>query len=83
MQSVAMSWLVYRISDEVWLLGAVSFFRQIPMLVLAPFAGVLVDRVDRLRLLRATQALSIAPALLAAILTLSGRARTRAPWPKS
>lgn len=61
MQSVAMSWLVYRISDEVWLLGAVSFFRQIPMLVLAPFAGVLVDRVDRLRLLRATQALSIAP----------------------
>lgn len=73
MQNVAMSWLVYRISDEVWLLGAVSFFRQIPMLVLAPFAGVLVDRVDRLRLLRATQALSIAPALLAAILTLSGR----------
>lgn len=73
MQNVAMSWLAYRIGNLVWLLGAITFFRQIPMLVLAPFTGVLLDHVDRLRLLRVTQALSILPALVAALLTLSGR----------
>jgi MFS family permease len=72
MQNVAMSWLAYRIGHLVWLLGAITFFQQIPMLVLAPFTGVLLDRIDRLRLLRVTQSLSIIPALLAAILTFMG-----------
>lgn len=75
MQNVAMSWLAYRIGNVVWLLGAISFFQQIPMLLLAPFTGVLLDRVDRLRLLRFTQTLSMVPAFAAAALTLSGHIR--------
>ena len=57
---VAMIWLVYRLSGKAWVLGLVAFCGQAPMFALAPFAGVLVDRWDRRRLLVVTQALSMA-----------------------
>ncbi len=41
---VATSWLVYRLTGSELLLGLVGFCGQIPTLLLAPFAGVLVDR---------------------------------------
>ena len=47
---VATSWLVYRLTGSVLLLGVVGFAGQIPTLVLAPFAGVLADRWDRHRI---------------------------------
>src|SRR5262245_27609785 len=56
---VATSWLVYRLTGSELLLGVVGFCGQIPTMVLAPFAGVLVDRWNRHRLLVATQALSM------------------------
>jgi MFS family permease len=56
---VAMAWLVYRIAQRAWLLGAVGFCSQIPLFLLAPFAGVWADRWDRRRLLVVTQALSM------------------------
>ena len=40
MQMIAMSWLVYRLTDSVFLLGLVGFASQIPIFLLAPFAGV-------------------------------------------
>ena len=43
---VATSWLVYRLTGSVLLLGVVGFCGQIPTLVLAPFAGVLVEGPD-------------------------------------
>src|SRR5690242_20935816 len=52
---IATSWLVYRLSGSVFLLGVVGFFGQIPTLLLAPFAGVLVDRWNRHRILVITQ----------------------------
>lgn len=55
---IATSWLVYRLTGSELLLGVVGFAGQIPLLVLAPFAGVLVDRWDRRRLLVVTQVLS-------------------------
>ena len=69
---VATSWLVYRITGSVLLLGIVGFCGQIPTLLLAPFAGVLVDRWDRHRILVITQALSLLQSVALAALTLAG-----------
>ncbi|MGE5609781.1 MAG: MFS transporter, partial [Bacillota bacterium] len=52
---IATSWLVYRLTGSALLLGLVAFASQIPMLILAPFAGVFVDRWNRHRLLIVTQ----------------------------
>jgi MFS family permease len=56
---VATSWLIYRLTGSLILLGVVGFCGQIPTLLLAPFAGVLVDRWDRQRILIVTQILSL------------------------
>jgi len=41
---IATAWLVYRLTGSALLLGTISFAGQIPTFLLAPFAGVLVDR---------------------------------------
>ena len=69
---IATSWLVYRLTGSVLLLGVVGFCGQIPTLLLAPFAGVLVDRWDRHRILVVTQALSLVQSAALAVLTLAG-----------
>src|SRR4051794_34031432 len=68
---VATSWLVYRLTGSELLLGVVGFCGQIPTMLLAPFAGVLVDRTDRHRLLVITQVLSLLQSLALGILTLA------------
>ena len=68
---VAISWLVYRLTGSELLLGVVGFAGQIPTLLLAPFAGVVVDRHNRHRILVWTQAASLIQSLLLAVLTLS------------
>src|SRR3954451_17763949 len=69
---IATSWLVYRLTGSALLLGVVGFCGQIPTLVLAPFAGVLVDRSNRHRILVVTQALSLLQSAALAVLTLAG-----------
>ena len=69
---IATSWLVYRLTGSALLLGIVGFCGQIPTLILAPFAGVLVDRLDRHRILVVTQVLSMLQSLALAILALAG-----------
>jgi MFS family permease len=69
---IATSWLVYRLTGSVFLLGIVGFFGQIPTLVLAPFAGVLVDRWDRHRILLITQFFSMLQSVGLAVLTFAG-----------
>src|SRR6476620_2267996 len=69
---VATSWLVYRLSGSVFLLGIVGFFSQIPTLILAPFAGVLVDRWNRHRILVVTQVLSMLQSFALAALSFAG-----------
>lgn len=56
MQNVALSWLVYRLTGSVFLLGVIGFTSQIPTFVLSPFTGVLTDRSNRLRMMILTQA---------------------------
>lgn len=72
MQQVAMGWLVYRLTGSVFLLGLLGFASQIPVLLFAPFGGVISDRYDRHRLLVLTQTLSMVQALVLAALTLGG-----------
>ena len=57
---IATSWLVYQLTGSAWWLGVVGFVGLLPTLVVAPVAGVLVDRWDRRRVLIVTQALSLA-----------------------
>jgi MFS family permease len=72
MTRIATSWLVYRLTGSALLLGIVGFAGQIPSFILAPFAGVLVDRWNRHRLLVATQVLAMIQSLALAVLALSG-----------
>lgn len=72
MQSVAQSWLVYRLTGSVVLLGLIGFASQIPVFVLAPFGGAVADRYDRRRILVCTQIFAMLLATVLAILTLTG-----------
>jgi MFS family permease len=74
MQQVAMSWLVYSLTNSAWLLGVVAFSGLISNFLLTPFAGVLVDRLDRHRILVVTQALAMLQALTLAAVVLTGSA---------
>jgi MFS family permease len=69
---IATSWLVYRLTHSVFLLGVVGFFGQIPTLLLAPFTGVLIDRWNRHHILVATQVLAMFQSVALAVLTLAG-----------
>lgn len=71
MTRVATSWLVYRLTGSALLLGVVGFAGQIPTFLLAPFAGVLVDRLNRRKMLVWTQALAGLQSLALAGLTLA------------
>jgi len=68
---VATSWLVYRLTGSELLLGVAGFAGQIPTLFITPFAGVLVDRHDRRRILLITQIASLLQSALLAILTFT------------
>jgi MFS family permease len=65
-----MSWLVYRLTNSSFLLGAVGFTAQFPTFLLAPFAGVIADRVSRKNILLITQILYMIQSFILAILVL-------------
>jgi MFS family permease len=73
MQTVAQAWLVYRLTKSPLLLGSVGFASQIPVFLFAPLGGITADRVNRQRLVIATQTASMILAGILAFLTLSGR----------
>jgi len=72
MTRIATSWLVYRLTGSALLLGLVGFAGQIPSFLLAPFAGVLVDRWNRHHLLVITQVCALLQSLAMALLTMLG-----------
>jgi len=71
-QQIAVSWLIYKMTNSVFLLGLVGFVSQFPTFVITPFAGVWSDRFNRHKILVLTQTLSLIQALVLAILVLSG-----------
>ena len=72
MTRIATSWLIYKLTGSALLLGFVVFAGQIPIFLVAPLAGVWVDRLDRRRVLVITQILAMLQSLALAVLTLSG-----------
>jgi MFS family permease len=72
LQTVATSWLVYRLTGSAFALGLTAGAQQLPMLFVAPVAGVWADRLDRRRLLIVTQALAAVQALALAAVTYAG-----------
>ena len=75
MQTVAQAWLVYRLTGSSLLLGTVGFTGQIPVFLLAPIGGIAADRLDRRRIVIATQAASMVLAGVLAVITLTGSVR--------
>jgi MFS family permease len=71
LQSVAQAWLVYRLARSALLLGLVGFSGQLPVLLLSPLGGAAADRLDRRRVLLATQSSAMVLALLLGSLTVA------------
>jgi len=66
MQTIALSWLVYKLTDSAAALGMVSFAGSLPLLLFTYFGGIIADRFDRKRIIQTTQVLAM---LEAAVLT--------------
>src|SRR3954454_21539129 len=73
MQTVAQSWLVYRLTGSSVLLGLVNFASQIPVFVFSILGGIAADRLSRRKVVIATQIASMLLALALAFLTLTHR----------
>src|SRR5512146_1855728 len=69
MQNVANGWLVLQLTNSPLWLGLLGLSFAVPMIIIPPFAGAVVDRVHRIRLLYATQSTQLVTALVLAILT--------------
>src|ERR671936_2841473 len=59
MQTVAESWLVYRLTGSALLLGVVGFSNRIPIFLFSTLGGAVADRHDRHRVVIATQTASM------------------------
>jgi MFS family permease len=73
MQTIAQSWLVYRMTGSSLLLGFVGFAGQIPVFWFAPLGGLVADRLNRRKIVIATQTASMMLAFFLAFLTLAKR----------
>ena len=73
MQSLALAWLVYRLTGSSILMGTVGFATHLPVLLLGPLAGIVCDRVSRRKVVIAAQSLFLVQASLLAFLTLTSR----------
>lgn len=71
MQQIAMSWLVYRLTSSEWMLGLVSFLGNIPIILIAPVAGLLADRWNRHKMIVIIQIAALVQALVLAALVLA------------
>lgn len=69
MQEIAVGWMIYRLTGSPFLLGAVGFCSNIPVLLLAPFAGALADRVEKKKLIMINQFCAFALASCLALMT--------------
>ncbi|CCG42213.1 MFS transporter [Magnetospirillum molischianum] len=73
MQTVAQSWLVYRLTGSAELLGLMGFAAQGPVFLLTTLGGVVADRFDRHRIMLITQTCAMVLAAILATLTLTER----------
>jgi len=78
MQTIALSWLVYRLTGSATALGMVSFAGSLPILLFTYFGGMIADRYDRKRILVITQFLAMLEAATLTVLTFTGLVSV--PW---
>src|SRR5512143_2279212 len=72
MQNVANGWLVLQLTNSPLWLGLLGLSFAVPMIVFPPFAGAVVDRVHRVRLLYFTQSMQLVTAMFLAVVTWTG-----------
>lgn len=72
MQQVALSWLIYSLTKSPLLMGIITFAGCIPSLFVSPFAGVIIDRINKFRALILVQTVFMIGAFVIAALTLTG-----------
>ncbi len=75
MQMAAQSWLVLTISHSATTLGVIVALQTLPVLLLAPYGGVIADRVDKRRMMIALQSAMGVQALILGVLTVAGSVR--------
>jgi MFS family permease len=78
MQSVALSWVVYKLTNSALALGLVQFASNLPLLLLTYFGGVAADRFNKKRIIILTQWLEITQAIFVTILYFTGHLTV--PW---
>lgn len=71
LQMVALTWLVYQLTNSALMLGIVGFSGQLPMFIVSPFAGVFADRWNRHKMLLLTQSLALVQALILSFLVFT------------
>lgn len=72
MQMVALGWLVLEMTKSAFYVGLVNFAGSVPVTFLVLFAGVAADRLDRKKLIIATQIVMLVLALILAYITQTG-----------
>ncbi len=77
MQSVAQSWLVYRLTGSAELLGLLTFVSQVPVFVLGLYGGSVADRLPRLKILMTVQTIALVQSIVLTVLTFLGAIQ---PW---
>jgi MFS family permease len=75
MQMTAQAWLVLSLTHSSTALGIVVALQTLPVLLLAPYGGVIADRVDKRRLMIALQSMMGLQALVLGLLTVTGSVR--------
>jgi MFS family permease len=77
MQSVALGWLVLELTNSAFAVGLNQALRSFGVLLFTLYAGTVVDRVDKRRLIMGTQVLQMLEALALAVLVWTKHV---APW---
>jgi MFS family permease len=77
MQTVAQGWLMHRLTHSAFWLGLLGFTQFLPVMLLALWAGAVIDRMDKRRLLVLTQVAFLLQATLLAVVVTTGVVR---PW---
>ncbi|NLH00632.1 MAG: MFS transporter [Clostridiales bacterium] len=73
MQNVAQPWLAYKLTNSAFLLSLIGALQFLPMLMFSLFAGVLVDRLSKKKILLFTQTASLITTFLLAFLVWTGK----------
>src|SRR5205823_3044513 len=73
MQQVAQGWLVYQLTESAFLVGLNGLFQAVPFILVSLYAGTVVDRVDRKKILIAVESFSTVVVVVIGVLVATGQ----------